>query len=77
MFIVWILFKLELATVLHELLELHWVALTQFLERGLDLLLLDVVVLIILVSAWQTLPWEGSSQEVEKDVTDRFKIVPP
>ena len=63
--IVGLLLKLQLATVVHVLAELGWVSTAELLERRLDLLLLDVVVLFILGAAWETLPGELALDQVE------------
>ena len=54
--IVRFLFEFKRATVLHELEEFAGVTLAQVLQRRLNLLFLDVVVLFILGSPWQALP---------------------
>ena len=50
--IVGLLFKFERATVLHELEEFAWMTLALVLQRRLNLLFFDVVVLFILGSPW-------------------------
>ena len=50
-------------------------ATAELLQRRLDLLLLDIVVLLVLRAARQALPGELTLDEVEKHVTDRFKII--
>ena len=54
--VVGLLFELEASAVLHELTELTWVASTQLLQRSLNLLFLDVVVLFVLGATRETLP---------------------
>ena len=56
--IVGLLFEFQGSAIFHVLTEFRWVSTTQLLKRGLDLLLLDVVVLFILGAAWKSLPWE-------------------
>ncbi len=68
--IVWILSELELSAIVHEILEFLWVAFAEFIDSDLKLLLFDVVVLLVLGSAWESLPWETASQEVKKNVAD-------
>jgi hypothetical protein len=46
--VVWLLGELKLLGVLHVLLETRRKALAQLTQRGLHLLLLDVVVLLVL-----------------------------
>ena len=58
--IVGLLLKLERTAVLHEFSKLRGVATAEFLERSLDLLLFDRVVLFVLATTWQTLPGERS-----------------
>ena len=45
----------------HVLLEFDWVALTQLVQGGLQLLLFDVLILFVFVFAGEILPWKGSS----------------
>lgn len=73
--VVGLLFKFECATVLHELSKFRWVTPAELFKRSLDLLLLNSVVLFVLAATWQTLPGEGSLDEVEQDVTDRLQII--
>ena len=47
----------------------------EVLERSLDLLLLDVVILFILGATWEALPRELTHDEVEKHMTDGLEIV--
>ena len=47
----------------------------ELLERGLNLLLLDVVILLILRATWQTLPWKLALNEVQKDMSDSLQII--
>ena len=58
--VVRLLLELERAAVLHEFFKFRRVSSAQLLERSLDLLLLDRVVLFVLAATWQTLPWERS-----------------
>jgi hypothetical protein len=68
--IVWVFVELESAAVLHVDLELNGVALAEVLQLCLDLLLLDVLVLLRLALARETLPGKGASEEVEQHVAD-------
>lgn len=70
--IVGFLFKFQLATVLHELAELNRMPSAQLLQRRLNLLLLDVVVLLILGATGEALPGERALEQIQKDVTDGF-----
>jgi len=70
--VVWLLFKFQLAAVLHELAELNWMASAQLLQRRLNLLLLDVVVLLILGATGQTLPGKRTLEQIQEDVADGF-----
>ena len=63
--IVGLLLELERPAVLHVLAELSRVTAAELLERRLDLLLLDVVVLLVLGATWQTLPWQLALQQVQ------------
>ena len=75
--IVWLLLEVELATVLHILTEFGWVPAAKLFKRGLNLLLLDVVVLLVLGATWQALPGELSFDQVEQNMTDSLQIVSP
>lgn len=75
MFVVGRLRELQLLTVLHVVLEARREAAAQLSERGLDLLFLDVVVLLVFGSSGESLPWELSEHEVQKNVTDGLEIV--
>ena len=75
--VVWFVFELETAAVLHEVLELAGVPLAELVEGGLELLLLNILVLFIFVFARLVLPWQATSKEVEYDVTYGFQVVSP
>lgn len=75
LFVVGLLLEFERAAVLHELLELAGVTAAELLKRGLNLLLLDVIVLFSLASTRQALPRQRALQQIEQHVTDCFKIV--
>ena len=75
--VVWLVFELETAAVLHEVLELAGVPLAELVEGGLELLLLNILVLFIFVFARLVLPWQATSKEVEYDVTYGFQVVSP
>ena len=60
------------AAVVHELLELGRLVKTQLVNCNLLLLALDVIIFFILGASWETLPWKGSTKEVEKHVADSF-----
>lgn len=68
--VVRLLFEFQRSAVLHELLEFCWLSAAQVLEWRLNLLLLDGGVLLILASAWETLPWKGSLEHVEQYVSN-------
>jgi len=53
------------------------VAPAKLLERRLDLLLLNVVVLFILRAAWESLPGKLALEEVEEHVANSLEIVSP
>jgi len=55
-FVVRLLFELQTAAVLHVLLKLNRAAAAQIVERRLQLLLFDVLVLLVLVLAGKVLP---------------------
>ena len=50
-------------------------SLAEVINIDLELLLLDVVVLFVLRTAWKSLPWETTSQKVQQYVSDCLKIV--
>ena len=70
--VVWCLFKLERSAVIHELLEFGWVSTAKILKWCFNFFLLDRVVLFVLASTGQALPWKRSFQQIEKNVTDAF-----
>lgn len=54
--VVWLLLEFEGTAVFHELTELGGVPAAELLQRSLNLLLLNVVVLLVLGATWETLP---------------------
>ena len=75
--VVGVLRELKLPAVVHELAELLGVALAELVHSHLQLLLLDVVILLVLGTAWEALPGEAASQEVEQYVPDCLEVVSP
>lgn len=73
--VVWVLSELELAAVVHELAELLRVSLAQLVDSDFEFLLLDVVVLFVLRTPWQTLPRKTPAQEVQQHMADSLKVV--
>ena len=73
--VVWVLRKTEVSAILHVLLELLWLILAELGDLDLLLLLLNVGVFLFLGSTWKTLPWEGSSQEVEQDMANGLEVI--
>ena len=73
--IVGLLLEFQRSAVLHELTELAGVSTAQLLKGSFDLLLLDGVVLFILGTAGESLPWKLALEQVEQNVTDGLKIV--
>ena len=55
--IIWVLGEAKSSAVVHELPELLRLVLAEFFDGHFLLLLLDVGVLLLLGSAWETLPW--------------------
>ena len=49
--------------------------LAQLIDSDLELLLFDVVILLVLGAAGETLPRETASQEVQQHMTNSFKII--
>ena len=62
----------ERPAVLHVLFKLVWLVEAQFVDGDLLLLPLNIVIFLILAAAWQSLPWERASQEVEQHVANRL-----
>mgnify|MGYP000150200395 CR=1 FL=1 len=54
--VVWLLLEFEGTAVLHELTEFGGVPTAKLLQRSLNLLLLNVVVLLVLGASWEALP---------------------
>ena len=73
--IVRLLLELQRAAILHKLPKLGRMAPAKFLQRRLNLLLLDGIVLLVLATAWQTLPRQRSLDQIKQNVTDGFQIV--
>ena len=69
------LLKLERAAVLHELAELNGMSAAQLLQRRLNLLFLNVVVLFVLAAPGEALPRQSSLDEVQQDVADSLQVV--
>lgn len=65
----------ERTAVLHVLLELSGLVQAQFVDRHLLLLALDVVVLLVLGTAWEALPGKRAAQEVEQHVANGLEII--
>ena len=63
--VVGLLLKGERSAVLHELSEFDGVTSAELRQRRFNLLLFDVVVLFVLATTGQTLPWEGSFHQVQ------------
>lgn len=76
-FVVWVSSESEGSAVDHKVLELLGLTLAKLINCHFLLLFLDVIIFLILGSTWKALPRQGSSQEVEKHVTDSLKIVSP
>ena len=51
-------------------------AVTEILDRSCLLLLADLLVLLLVGSSLQTLPWQTASQEVHENVTQSLQVVP-
>lgn len=73
--IVGLLLEFERSAVLHVLAELARVTAAELLKTGLNLLLLDVVILLVLGATRETLPRQLALDEVEQDVTDSLQII--
>lgn len=73
--VVGLLLEFKRAAVLHKFFEFGGLTTAQVFERGLDLLLLDGSILLVLGSAGKSLPWERAFKQVEQDVADTFQII--
>jgi hypothetical protein len=73
--VVGLLLELERSAILHVLSELRWVTAAELLQGGLDLLLLDIVVLFVLGATWESLPGQLALDEVEEHMSNGFQIV--
>lgn len=69
-------FKFQFSAILHVFFKLNRVALAEILQRGFNLLFLDVVVFFIFGAARQSLPWKLTLEKVKQDMADTFEIVP-
>jgi hypothetical protein len=56
--------KVDLAAVLHELLDLHWLVLAELIKGDFLLFLFDILIFFCLTTAWQALPRKAASQKV-------------
>jgi len=75
--VVGLLLEIELSAVLHELLELVGVSAAELLKGRLNLLLFDSGVLLVLGATWESLPWELTLKEVQKDMAYGLQVVSP
>ena len=73
--IIWLIFKLEALAVGHEFCELGRNALTELLNAGRELLVLDQVVFLVLCLGLDAHPGQGALEEVDKDVPDGAHVV--
>jgi hypothetical protein len=73
--VIWVLSETECSAVVHEFSELFRLVLAQFFHGHFFLLFFDVGIFLLLGSAWKSLPWKRSLQEVQQHVTNGFQIV--
>ena len=73
--VIWVLGETETSAVVHEFSEFLWLVLAEFLDGHFLLLFLDVGVLLLLVSSWESLPWELTLQEVKEHMTNGFEVI--
>ena len=73
--IIWSFVEAETTTVVEVHCELCRKGFAESFDRSRHLLLADLVILLLLVSRLQTLPWQRSAQEVHHDVTKRLHVV--
>ena len=75
--IVGLFFEIQITAVLEVLRELLGALSSQLLDRGLNLLFLNSVILIVFIFTGEALPRKRSLEEVEQDVTDGLHVVSP
>ena len=73
--VVWILSERQSSAIVHKLLELGRLVLTQLINSHLLLLSLDVCVLLVFGASRKSLPRKGSSEEVQKHVSNGLQVV--
>ena len=61
--------------VVHEFLELGRLVQAELINGDLLLFALDVIIFFVFRASWQALPRQRSSEEVQKHVANRFKII--
>lgn len=67
--VVGLLFKPQRSAVLHELLELTWVAAAELFKRCLYLLFFDVGVFFIFRATWKSLPGKLTLEQIQNNVS--------
>ena len=67
----------KLATVEHKLFKFGGLVEAELVDSDLHLFALDVVVLLVLGAAGQSLPRKRPSQEIQQHMSDRLKVIPP
>ena len=70
--VVGIRYERESAAIVHEFLELGRLVETEFIDSNFLLLALDVIIFLVFRASRKSLPWQLSTQEIEKDVTNSF-----
>ncbi len=73
--IVWLLFKLEVASVRKILVEFFGQSTCECFDCCLSFLLLNAVVFFIFVFSWETLPRQLAFEEVDKYESDALHVI--
>jgi hypothetical protein len=69
------LLKLQVPAIIEVSMELLWHSPCQRLNRGLDLLVLNPIVLVILILSLKALPRKCALKDVNQDESNRLKVV--
>ena len=74
--VIGLLLELQAAAIHHEVVELLGHTVAEILQPRLELFVLDILILFVLVTAWEPLPRQTALHEVEEHVANRFQIIP-
>lgn len=73
--VIWLVVESEGTGVVEVDGKLIWEATAKDFGRGSHLLLHDTVILLLLGSSLETLPWKGTTTEVEHDISQGFHVI--